>query len=99
MQHPSRRHRFLIIVCAITAVAISIGVTFVLINPVLTRYVEGPRFHAALEQETAKGLHFPNSEFASIRRTGLLNAQSESFKARDGRKAITSLVAQGITGR
>jgi hypothetical protein len=83
----------------IATVAIAIGITLALINPALTRYVESPRFHAALEQETAKGLHFPSSEFASIRRIGLLKAQSESFKARDGRKAITSLEAQGITGR
>lgn len=80
-------------------VAMAIGVTVALINPALTRYIESPRFRLVLEQETAKGLHFPSSEFGSIWRTGLLKAQSESFKARDGRKAITSLEAQGITGR
>jgi hypothetical protein len=89
-------HRLLII-CTIAAIAI--GLIFLLINPALTRYVEGSRFRVALEQETAKGLHFPSSEFAPIRRTGLLSAQSESFTAHDGRKATTSLDAQGITGR
>ena len=84
--------------CAIALIAIAIGAT-VLINPALTRYVEGSRFRVALEQETAKGLHFPNSKFAPIRRTGLLGAQSERFEARDGRKAITSLDAQRIIGR
>jgi len=95
----SRNRRFLIIGGVIATVAIAIGITLALINPALTRYVESPRFRLALEQETAKGLHFPSSAFASIRRTGLLKAQSESFKARDGRKAITNLEAQGITGR
>jgi hypothetical protein len=95
----SRKRRFLIIGGLIATVAIAIGITLALTNPALTSYVESPRFRLALEQETAKGLHFPSSEFASIRRTGSLNAQSESFKASDGRKAITSLKALGITGR
>lgn len=95
----SRKRRFLIIGGLIATVALAIGITLALINPALTRYVESPRFRLALEQETAKGLHFPSSEFASIRRTGWLKAQSESFKARDGRKAMTSLEAQDITGR
>jgi hypothetical protein len=95
----SRRRWLVIIGCVIVAIASLIGVAFVLINPALTRYVEGPRFRAALEQETAKGLHFPASEFAPIRQTGLLSAQSERFKAREGRKAITRLDAQRITAR
>ncbi len=99
MRNQSRRRRFSIIVSAAAGIAIAIGVAFVLINPGLTHYVEGPRFHQALEQETAKGLHFAASEFTSIRRTGLLSAQSEKFSARDGRKAITSLDAHGVTGR
>src|SRR5438105_7024631 len=99
MQLRSRKHRLLIIVCAVASIAIVIGITLVVINSAVTHYVEGPRFRVALEQETARGLHFPSSEFASIRRTGLLSAQSESFKARDGRKAMTTLDAQEITAR
>jgi hypothetical protein len=99
MQHRSHKHRLLIIVCAIAAIATAIAITVVLINSAVTRYLEGPRFRVALEQETAQGLHFPSSEFASIQRNGLLSAQSESFTARDGRKAITRLDAQGITAR
>jgi hypothetical protein len=99
LQHRSGKHLLLIIVCAVGAIAIAFGLTLVLINSALTRYVEGPRFRVALEQETAKGLHFPSSEFAPIRRTGLFSAQSESFKARDGRKAITRLDTEGITGQ
>ena len=100
MQPRSHKYRrLIIIVCAIVAIAVVIGLFFTPINSALTRYVEGPRFRVALEQETAKGLHFPSSEFAPIRRTGSLNAESATFKAENGRKAITRLEAQGITGR
>lgn len=97
--HRPHRYSLIIIACAVAVAAILIGLAVVLINPVATRYVESPRFREALEQETAKGLHFPSCEFAPIRRTGSLTAQSESFKARDGWKAITRLDVQGITGR
>jgi len=69
------------------------------LNPRFTRYVESDRFRAEIEKETGRGLHFPNSQFAPIRRTGLLNTRSESFQARDGRKAITTLDAQSITAQ
>jgi hypothetical protein len=93
----SGRRRFAIITAAVAVVGIVIA--FVLISSALTRYVESPRFRMSMEQETARGLHFPSSQFAPIRRTGPLSAQSERFKARDGRKAITSFEAQGITAR
>src|SRR5438477_342437 len=99
MQNRSRRRWLIIIGCAVAAIATAIGVSFVLLNPAITRYVEGSQFHAALEQETAKGLHFPNSKFAPIKRTGFLSARSEMFEARDGRKAMTTLDAQGIAAR
>jgi hypothetical protein len=83
----------------IAAIGVLVGVALALINPALTRYVEGSRFHQALEQETASGLHFPSSEFAPIRRAEALTAQSERLSAREGRKAITRLDARGITGR
>ena len=96
MQNRSRRRWLIIIGCAVAAIATAIGVSFVLLNPAITRYVEGSQFHAALEQETAKGLHFPNSKFAPIKRTGFLSARSEMFEARDGRKAMTTLDAQTL---
>ena len=99
MQLESRRRWLVSIACPIAAVAIGACIAIGAINPALTRYIEGSRFHVALEQETAKGLHFPSSEFAPIRRTGRPSAQTESFKAHDGRKAMTRLDAQGISGR
>jgi hypothetical protein len=38
----------------------------VLFSPLLTRYVEGDAFRVAMEEETAKGLHFPEAHYASI---------------------------------
>ena len=52
-----------------------------------------------MENETAKGLHFPASEYAPIRRTSWVTAQSEGLTASDGEKALKSLDAHGITAR
>ena len=50
-----------------------------------------------MENETAKGLHFPQCHYSPIRRTSALTAQTERFEARDGEKAMKSLNAHGIT--
>jgi hypothetical protein len=52
-----------------------------------------------MEQETAKGLHFPRGHYAPIRRTGALTAQSDRFEGVSGRKAMRSLDAHGITAK
>jgi hypothetical protein len=69
----------------------------VFLSPLLTHYIESDTFRAAMENETAKGLHFPQCRYLPIRRTGPFTAQTESFEARDGKKAMKSLNAQGIT--
>ncbi len=66
-------------------------------SPLVTRYVESESFRKAMEDETAKGLHFPRSRYSPIRRTSAFTAQSESFEARNGKKAMRSLDARGIT--
>ncbi len=66
-------------------------------SPLLTHYVESNAFRAAMEAETAKGLHFPQSRYSPIRRTSAFTAQSESFEARNGEKAMKSLDGRGIT--
>jgi hypothetical protein len=66
-------------------------------SPWLTHYIESEAFRAAMEDETAKGLHFPQSRYSSIRRTSALTAETERFEARDGEKAMKSLDAHGIT--
>ena len=93
------RRKLLILAAAIgifflLVIAASVAVFF---SPLLTRYLEGDPFRLAMEEETAKGLHFPQARYAPIRRTGALTAQSDSFKADNGQKAMKSLDAHGIT--
>lgn len=75
------------------------GTAIALLNPRITRYVESDAFRAELEKQTAKGLHFPASTYAPIRRTGFLSAASDGFRAQNGRKALVTMDAHGITAR
>jgi hypothetical protein len=77
-------------------IAAGLGVA-VFYSPLLTHYIESEAFRTTMENETAKGLHFPQCHYAPIRRTSAFTAQTESFEARNGRKAMKSLDAQGIT--
>src|SRR5256714_7000264 len=75
------------------------GLTLAFLNLRLTRYVESCASRVELEKETDKGLHFPAGIFAPIRRTGLLSAASDGFRAENGRKALTSMDARGLKAR
>jgi hypothetical protein len=77
-------------------IAAGIGVA-AFYSPLLTHYIESDAFHAAMENETAKGLHFPQCRYSLIRRTSAFTAKTESFEAPNGQKAMKSLDAQGIT--
>jgi hypothetical protein len=94
--------RKLLILAAATAIffllAVASGIAL-FFSPSLTRYVESDAFRIAMEEETAKGLHFPRGRYAPIRRTGALTAQSDRFEADNGRKAMRSLDAHGITAK
>ena len=68
-------------------------------SPLVTRYIESDAFRAAMEDETAKGLHFPAGHYSPIRRTSALEAQSQNFQASNGQRALKSLDAHGITAR
>ena len=95
------RRKLLILAVAIAiflVIAFAAGVA-VFFSPLLTRYFESDAFRVAMEQETAKGLHFPQARYAPIRRTGALTAQSDSFEADNGQKAMKSLDAHGITAK
>ena len=95
------RRKLLILAAAIAiffVIAIALGMAL-FFSPLLTRYVEGDAFRVAMEEETAKGLHFPRARYAPIRRTGVLTAHSESFEADSGQKAMKSLVAHGVTAK
>lgn len=100
-QPRSLRRKLLILVVAIAIFFISAFAAglAVLFSPLLTNYVQGDAFRVAMEQATAKGLHFAHGRYAPIRRTGTLTAQSDRFQASDGRKAMKSLDAHGITAK
>jgi hypothetical protein len=91
------RKRWLVWAGAIGIVLLAGAFAVALLNPRLTRYVESDGFREELEKQTAKGLHFPDGKYAPIRRTGFLTASSDGFQAKNGRKALTSLDARGIT--
>ena len=93
------RRNLLILAAAIAIVflfAVAGGVA-VFYSPLVTHYIESESFRRAMEDETAKGLHFPRSRYSPIRRTSAFTAYSESFEARDGEKAMKSLEGRGIT--
>src|SRR6266571_3755986 len=96
---PILRRKWLICIGAIAiffviAAALGVGLFF---SPVLTHYVESDVFRQTMENETAKGLHFPSGRYLRIRRTGPLTAQSEGFRVTNGQKAMKSIDARGIT--
>jgi hypothetical protein len=85
---------------ALGAIAIVLGAGAIIIaqlNPRLTHYVESDAFRSELEKETAKGLHFPSAHYSPIRRTDFLTASSDAFRAEEGRKALRSIDARGIS--
>jgi hypothetical protein len=93
------RRKLLTVAAAIAiffVIAFAAGVA-VFVSPLFTHYLESDAFRMAMEEETAKGLHFPRARYAPIRRTGALTAQSERFEAENGEKAMKSLEAHGIT--
>ena len=88
----------------ILGVAIGVFIVFAIVagiiiffSPLTTHYIESDAFRMAMEKETAKGLHFPAAHYAPIRRTSAFTAQSETFAARNGQKAMKSLDGRGIT--
>ena len=98
MPHPSK---LLILATAIAiffVIVIAVGAAL-FFSPLLTRYVESDKFRVAMEEETAKGLHFPQGRYAPIRRTETFTAQSDSFGADNGQKAMKSLDVHGITAK
>jgi hypothetical protein len=90
-----------VIIClaaiAIFVVIVAATGTIVFFSPLVTHYIEGDAFRTAMENETAKGLHFPECRYSPIRRTSAFTAQTQNFEAQDGEKAMKSLDARGIT--
>lgn len=95
------RKNWLIYTEAIAILFVIVAVTGIVIflSPWLTHYIESDTFRAAIEDETAKGLHFQGGHYAPIRRTSSLTAKSERFQASKGQRAFKSLDAQEISAR
>src|SRR5438046_3304396 len=92
-----RRKGRAIATVAILLILGAIGIAW--LNPRLTHHIEGDHFRAELEKETAKGLHFPSGQYAPIHRIGFPSATSDGFRAANGRKALKSVDALGITAK
>jgi hypothetical protein len=92
-----RRKGWAIAAAATLLIVGAIGVAW--LNPQLTHYIESDRLRAELENETAKGLHFPEGHYAPIHRKGFLGTAADRFQADNGRKALRGIDAQGIAAR
>jgi hypothetical protein len=68
-------------------------------NPRLTDYIQSEAFRAEMEKETARGLHFPEGHYQSIKRTGFFSGATDGFAAEKGDKALRSLDAHGIRAK
>src|SRR6266576_4582275 len=90
------RRRLWFSAATIALLVLGAALASVLFNPRLTKYIESAAFRAELEKQTAKGLHFEGGQYAPVRRTGFLTAESERFRAQNGRKAMRSIEAHGI---
>jgi hypothetical protein len=69
-----------------------------LANRAATSIVEGPKFRAAMEKETAKGMHFESAHYAPFVRTGVLSVHSDSGEGDKGFKTIENLRGEDVSG-
>ena len=67
-------------------------------NSALTSVVEGDKFRAMLEKETAKGMHFETARYAPITRVGLFGMRADSGEGDKGLKTLESLKGEHVTG-
>lgn len=67
-------------------------------NAALTPVIEGAKFRAMLEKETAKGMHLGSAQYAPLTRVGVFGMKAASGEGKKGIKTIEALSAEGITG-
>jgi hypothetical protein len=77
-------------------VVLLVGTFF--LNRQVTAIVEGPKFRAMLEKETAKGMHFEQAHYAPITREGIFGMRADSGVGEKGFKTIVSLRGDHVTG-
>ncbi len=80
------------------AILVAVLAAVFLGNAALTRVVEGARFRAMLEKETAKGMHFESARYAPITRVGLFGMRADSGEGEKGFKTLESLKGDHVTG-
>ncbi len=97
MKQRSRRQIWLVISIVVGALAVLLVCAFAILNARLTTFVESDKFRAAMEKETAKGLHFPAAHYEPIKRTAMWTVETAEFRADDGRKALRATQAHGMT--
>jgi hypothetical protein len=68
------------------------------LNRAATGLIEGAGFHAMLEKETAKGLHFDTALYAPIKRVGIFGIGADWGAGQKGRKTIVALEGNQVTG-
>lgn len=88
-----------LIIGIVGALIVLLVCAFAFLSPRLTTFIESDKFRAEMEKETAKGLHFPDGHYEPIKRTGTWTAESAGFHANDGRKALRSIEALGISAK
>ena len=74
----------------LTAAVALIAAAIFLINPLVTRYMEGEAFRKELDKQTSKGLHL-EGRYEASRRTGFLTATTDGFTGGNGVKAFRSI--------
>jgi hypothetical protein len=80
----------LLFLLSFVALVVVLVLALPLANRKLTAYIESDAFRRELDKQTSKGLHF-EGEYQTIRRTGLLTAQTDGFKGGNGVKAFKAL--------
>jgi hypothetical protein len=94
---PTGRHSSLpLIGGAILLVGLMLAVF--LANAAATSWVQGPGFHAMLEKETAKGLHFDRVFYAPVRRVGIFGIRSGWGAGQKGQKTIVAMEGNEVSG-
>ncbi len=95
-----KKHRrwFLFPIVTVVLLLVAVAVTWAILSPRLTPYLEGPAFRAELDKQTSKGLHF-KGQYVEIKRTGFDTATAKAFHAKDGEKAMRRLDATGISAK
>jgi hypothetical protein len=80
------------------AILLALIVTAFVLNRAATGWIEGTGFHAMLEKETAKGMHFDTALYAPIQREGVFGIRADWGAGQKGKKTIVALEGNQVAG-